>query len=81
MTAKVHPVMGRGMFKEEFVTCGGVPWSEVDSRTLQSRLCPGLYPAGEVLDMDGLTGGFNLQTAWTTGWIAGQALGAMDEDA
>jgi predicted flavoprotein YhiN len=52
----------------------------VDSRTLHSRVCPGLYLAGEVLDMDGLTGGFNLQAAWTTGWIAGQALGARDED-
>ncbi|WP_247215547.1 NAD(P)/FAD-dependent oxidoreductase [Synechococcus sp. C9] len=80
MTAKVYPVTGKGIFKEEFVTCGGVPWGEVDSRTLHSRVCPGLYLAGEVLDMDGLTGGFNLQAAWTTGWIAGQALGARNED-
>ncbi|MCS7226803.1 MAG: NAD(P)/FAD-dependent oxidoreductase [Gloeomargarita sp. SKYB31] len=78
LTAQVHTVTGRGVFKEEFVTCGGIPWSEVDSRTMQSRVCPGLYLAGEILDMDGLTGGFNLQAAWTTGWVAGQALGATD---
>ncbi len=75
LTAKVYPVAGKGIYKEEFVTCGGVPWGEVDSRTLQSRVCPGLYLAGEILDMDGLTGGFNLQAAWTTGWVAGQAIG------
>lgn len=79
ITAKVYPVTGKGIFKEEFVTCGGIPWGEVDSRTMQSRVCPGLYLAGEILDMDGLTGGFNLQAAWTTGWVAGQALAATDE--
>ncbi|MEN9217312.1 MAG: NAD(P)/FAD-dependent oxidoreductase, partial [Gloeomargarita sp. HHBFW_bins_162] len=79
LTASVYTVSGKGIFKEEFVTCGGVPWGEVDSRTMQSRVCPGLYLAGEILDMDGLTGGFNLQAAWTTGWVAGQALGATHE--
>ncbi|MEN9218253.1 MAG: aminoacetone oxidase family FAD-binding enzyme, partial [Gloeomargarita sp. DG_2_bins_126] len=79
LTAKVYPVAGKGIYKEEFVTCGGVPWGEVDSRTLQSRVCPGLYLAGEILDMDGLTGGFNLQAAWTTGWVAGQAIGLTHE--
>jgi predicted Rossmann fold flavoprotein len=79
ITAKVYPVTGKGIFKEEFVTCGGIPWGEVDSRTMQSRVCPGLYLAGEILDMDGLTGGFNLQAAWTTGWVAGQALAVTDE--
>jgi predicted flavoprotein YhiN len=59
------------MFKEEFVTCGGVRLSEVDFRTLQSRLCPSLFLAGEVLDVDALTGGFNFQAAWTTGYLAG----------
>ncbi|HSV85906.1 MAG TPA: NAD(P)/FAD-dependent oxidoreductase, partial [Levilinea sp.] len=53
---------------------GGVMLNEVDFTTMESRVCRGLYLAGEVLDIDGLTGGFNLQSAWTTGWIAGQAL-------
>ena len=68
-------VDGKSTFKEEFVTCGGVRLDEVDFKTMESRKCPGLYFAGEVLDIDGVTGGFNLQAAWTTGWIAGQALG------
>jgi hypothetical protein len=59
------------MFKEEFVTCGGVNLKEVDFKTMQSRLRPGLYFAGEILDIDGITGGFNFQSAWSTGWIAG----------
>lgn len=53
---------------------GGVPLNEVDLKTMQSRHCPGLYLAGEVLDVDGITGGFNFQNAWATGFIAGQAL-------
>ena len=68
-------VVGKSMNKEEFVTCGGVRLSEVDFKTMESKLCPGLYFAGEVLDIDGITGGFNFQSAWTTGWIAGQAMG------
>ncbi len=67
-------VVGKSLFKDEFVTCGGVRLSEVDFRTMESRLCPGLRFAGEVLDIDGVTGGFNFQSAWTTGWIAGQAM-------
>jgi predicted Rossmann fold flavoprotein len=67
-------VTGKNQNKEEFVTCGGVRLSEVNFRTMQSRLCPGLYFAGELLDIDGITGGFNFQAAWTTGWIAGQAM-------
>jgi predicted Rossmann fold flavoprotein len=67
-------VTGKSTNKEEFVTCGGVRLNEVDFRTMQSRRCPGLYLAGEVLDIDGLTGGFNFQSAWTTGWLAGNAL-------
>jgi len=70
------PVTGKSLNKEEFVTCGGVRLSEVNFRTMQSRLCPGLYFAGELLDIDGLTGGFNFQAAWTTGWIAGSAMAA-----
>lgn len=67
-------VGGKGVFKEEFVTCGGVRLDEVDFRTLQSRVQPGLYFAGEVLDVDGVTGGFNFQSAWATGYLAGLAL-------
>ena len=67
-------VAGKGQFKEEFVTCGGVDLKEVDFRTMQSRVCQGLYLAGEVLDVDGITGGFNFQNAWTTAWIAGSSV-------
>lgn len=63
---------GKTTFKEEFVTAGGVSLEDVDPRTLGSRVAPGLYFAGEVLDIDGITGGFNFQAAWTTGWIAGK---------
>jgi predicted Rossmann fold flavoprotein len=67
-------VSGKGVFKEEFVTCGGVNLKEVDLRSMQSRLRDGLYFAGEILDIDGITGGFNFQNAWTTAWIAGNAM-------
>jgi predicted Rossmann fold flavoprotein len=67
-------VAGKSMNKEEFVTCGGVALPEVNFATMESRLCPGLHFAGEVLDIDGVTGGFNFQAAWTTGWHAGVAL-------
>lgn len=67
-------VTGKSMNKEEFVTCGGVRLSEVDFKTMASRICPGLYFAGELLDIDGITGGFNFQAAWTTGWLAGNAM-------
>ena len=70
-------VVGKSLFKDEFVTCGGVKLSEVDFRTMESRICPGLHFAGEVLDIDGVTGGFNFQSAWTTGWLAGQAMAAL----
>lgn len=70
-----YTITGKGAFKEEFVTCGGVSLKEVDFKTMASRCCPGLYLAGEILDIDGITGGFNFQSAWTTGWLAGQAIG------
>ena len=66
-------VNGKGVFKEEFVTCGGVSLKEVDFRTMESKLVPGLFLAGEILDIDGITGGYNFQSAWTCGWIAGSA--------
>ncbi len=67
-------VSGKGMFKEEFVTAGGVPLAELDLQTMESKICPGLFFAGEVLDVDGLTGGFNFQNAWASGWVAGAGL-------
>lgn len=67
-------VLGKGIFKEEFVTCGGVSLKEINFKTMGSKLCPNLYFAGEVLDIDGITGGFNFQNAWTTGWIAGASM-------
>lgn len=67
-------VNGRDLHKEEFVTCGGVTLKEVNFKTMASRICQGLFLAGELLDIDGLTGGFNLQNAWTTGWLAGQGM-------
>ncbi len=67
-------VTGKGIFKEEFVTCGGIDLKEVDFKTMQSKICPGLFFAGEILNLDGITGGFNFQGAWTTGWIAAQAM-------
>ncbi|AKC84179.1 flavoprotein [Verrucomicrobia bacterium IMCC26134] len=69
-------VEGKSLNKDEFVTCGGVRLREVDFKTMESRLQPGLHFAGELLDIDGITGGFNFQAAWTTGWLAGQALAA-----
>lgn len=74
LTAAEFKVVGKSTFKEEFVTCGGVRLSEVDFRTMESRVCPGLHFAGEVLDLDGITGGFNFQSAWTTGMLAGLAM-------
>ena len=68
------PVTGKSLNKDEFVTCGGVKLGEVNFKTMESRVCPGLYFAGELLDIDGITGGFNFQAAWTTGWIAGKAM-------
>ncbi len=68
------PVSGKSLNKDEFVTCGGVKLGEVDLRTMESKICPGLYFAGELLDIDGITGGFNFQAAWSTGWAAGNAM-------
>ncbi len=67
-----YNVRGKTTFKEEFVTCGGVSLNDVSANTLQSKKVPNLYFAGEVLDIDGVTGGFNFQSAWTTGYIAGK---------
>ena len=76
LTNAVFEISGKGIFKEEFVTCGGVSLKEVDFSTMQSRICPGLFFGGEVLDIDGITGGFNFQSAWTTGYLAGKGMGS-----
>jgi hypothetical protein len=72
--ADVYAIDGKTTHKEEFVTCGGVTLKEVDFKTMQSKICPGLFFAGEILDIDGVTGGFNFQNAWTTAFIAGASL-------
>jgi predicted Rossmann fold flavoprotein len=72
LTQGTYKITGKGVFKDEFVTCGGVNLKEIDFKTMESKICSGLYFAGEILDIDGITGGFNFQNAWTTGWIAGK---------
>jgi len=74
LTGMALPVSGKSLNKDEFVTCGGVHLREVNFKTMESRVCPGLHFAGELLDIDGITGGFNFQAAWTTGWLAGKAM-------
>lgn len=74
LVASRYQVVGRGPFGEEFVTAGGVPLKEVHGGTMESRVQPGLYLVGELLDVDGVTGGFNFQHCWTSGWQAGRAL-------
>ena len=78
LTQGRYAIAGKGIFKDEFVTCGGVRLKEVDFKTMESRQCSGLYFAGEILDIDGITGGFNFQSAWTTGWLAGSAISHQD---
>lgn len=74
--AQEFKVQGKTTFKEEFVTAGGVQLAEVDANTMQSKMVPHLYFAGEILDVDGITGGFNFQNAWTSGFIAAKAIAA-----
>ena len=69
-------VIGR-MAGDEFVTAGGVKLSEVNSKSMESKICPGLYFAGEILNIDGFTGGYNLQVAWATGRLAGLSAGEL----
>jgi predicted Rossmann fold flavoprotein len=72
LTNDVYSVKGKTTFKEEFVTCGGVSLESIDVETMQSKVCKNLYFAGEVMDIDGITGGYNFQSAWTTAFIAGK---------
>ncbi len=74
LTQDTYAIEGKTKFREEFVTCGGVALSNVDPSTLESKKYPGLYFAGEVLDIDAITGGFNLQAAWTTGFTVAQSI-------
>lgn len=74
LSAATFQIAGKSTFKEEFVTAGGVSLKELNFKTFESRLHPGLFLAGEVLDVDAITGGFNFQAAWTGGWLAGQAM-------
>ncbi len=74
LTASILKVEGKGVFKDEFVTAGGVAREEIDFRRMESKVCPGLFLAGEVIDIDGITGGFNFQNAWTGSWLAAQAI-------
>jgi len=77
LTAQEFVVKGKTTFKEEFVTCGGIRLNEINPNTMQSRIRPGIFFAGEVMDIDGITGGFNFQHAWTSGWIAAKTIAAM----
>lgn len=69
-----YEISGKTTYKQEFVTCGGVKLSEVNFQTMESKKMPGLFFGGEILDVDGITGGFNFQAAWTTGWLAGKTM-------
>ncbi len=75
LCAEQFGIKGKTTFKEEFVTAGGIKLSEVNANTMESKLVPNLFFAGEILNVDGITGGFNFQNAWTSGWIAGREIG------
>ncbi|MBT8044089.1 MAG: NAD(P)/FAD-dependent oxidoreductase [Verrucomicrobiae bacterium] len=74
LTECTLPVSGKSLNKDEFVTCGGVKLNDIDLKTMESKITPRLYFAGEILDIDGVTGGFNFQNAWTSGHVAGSAI-------
>ena len=79
LCAQELDVKGKTTFKEEFVTAGGILLSEIDVNTMQSKIVPNLFFAGEVMDVDGVTGGFNFQSAWTTAWIAAKSIASNNE--
>jgi predicted Rossmann fold flavoprotein len=80
IAADVYEVRGKTTFKEEFVTAGGIALHEIDFKTMQSKRCENLFFAGEILDIDGVTGGFNFQAAWTTAWIAACSVSGLGTD-
>lgn len=75
LSSDAYTIDGKTTYKQEFVTAGGVDTKSIDFRTMESKSTPGLFFAGEILNIDGITGGFNFQNAWTTGWLAGTAMG------
>jgi predicted Rossmann fold flavoprotein len=78
LTRTTLNIKGKTTFKEEFVTCGGVDLKDIDSLTMESKMVAQLHFAGEMMDVDGVTGGFNFQHAWTSGWLAAQHIGATN---
>lgn len=76
----VYGISGKGSYKEEFVTCGGISLKSINQNTLESKTCSGLFFAGEILNVDGITGGFNLQAAWTMGYTVGLWIGKTKEE-
>jgi predicted flavoprotein YhiN len=74
LCASEFRIKGKTTFKEEFVTAGGIKLNEVETRTMMSKIVPNLYFAGEILNVDGITGGFNFQHAWTSGYIAASSI-------
>ena len=78
LCANEYAVKGKTTFKEEFVTAGGIQLNEIDFNTMQSKKHPGLFFAGEIINVDGITGGYNFQNAWTTGWIAAKAISGLE---
>lgn len=79
LCAQQFQVKGKTTFKEEFVTAGGIKLNEIDAKTMQSKIVPHLFFAGEILNVDGITGGFNFQHAWTSGWIAANEIAALSK--
>lgn len=77
LKSAIFETTGKTTHKDEFVTCGGISRPTIDFRTMQSRVTPGLFFAGECIDIDGLTGGFNFQAAWTTAHIAARAIASQ----
>lgn len=77
LTNYSFPVKGKTTFKEEFVTAGGITLNEIDANTMMSKKIPHLFFAGEVIDVDGITGGYNFQNAWSTGWVAAKAISQL----
>ncbi len=78
LTSDNYVVSGKTTFKEEFVTCGGIALEEIDFKFMESKKVKGLFFVGEILDIDGVTGGFNFQAAWTTGWLAAIGITQID---
>jgi predicted Rossmann fold flavoprotein len=79
LCAQQFQVKGKTTFKEEFVTAGGIKLNEVDANTMQSKIISNLFFAGEILNVDGITGGYNFQHAWTSGWIAAKEIGELSK--